>query len=878
MRTKRLCWFIVAVCLTLLLGGAVSAETVADGTCGDNLTWVLDDDGVLTIEGDGVYIGYEYYTDAPWYPYANEVKTVTMTDSIITIGKDTFRECSCLTEVQLSANVRKIGDNAFFGCTSLCDIELPESLEVIGNYTFCGCTGLPEVTLPARVYQIGEGVFYGCTRLESVTLPDALKVISNEAFRECKSLSSITFPHRLTTIWSNAFLNCHSLTQIVFPESLTTLGKSVFQGCNRLQSVYLNEGLEVLSEYTFTGCTSLTDVYFPDTLTTIGSNVFQSCYQLSSLHFPESLEHIGKYAFLYCTSLTSITLPENVTYLAWTAFAGSSVQEITFTNDAQISYQVLANTPELTVLHFSDAIQNIDPEIFKLHSICAYNVQDEDGEGYVSKNGVLYFYDPYLEAYTLVRYPVAKTEKTYCVLNGTETIGAYAFQNCTLTMIDLSNGVTSIEKGAFGNCVNLETLCVDRLECMIDDSAFTGTSIECLQCSNIDRYVEDSPYISLSTIKKYTVKDTNHVGYRDIDGVLFFYDASTEQLKLVHYPMGCKDTQYIVPEGTHTIVQNAFAGVDSLKNIALPTSLRRIEEGAFRVCTSLKSIHFPDNMTSLGAYAFYGCSALESVTLSKSLSTIGNYTFADCTALQSCTLPQNLKYIGMRAFYNCRYLKEISIPESIVSMDTECFANCTALRKVYFYGAVPGDLAQNAFRNNHATFTIHYIEGKVGWTSPTWNGYTTATFIPEGYSLTLSTASPYILQNTTITSVPTATTVSAFLSNFTNAESLTVTTADGTVLPDTAYVGTGCVVSTSTGDSLIIIVTGDLTGDGLSDADDLTLLQRYYSGYPVSIDHPLAADLNGDGNMTRADVMILSRRLAGWMDATTPPDSIIVIG
>lgn len=79
-------------------------------------------------------------------------------------------------------------------------------------------------------------------------------------------------------------------------------------------------------------------------------------------------------------------------------------------------------------------------------------------------------------------------------------------------------------------------------------------------------------------------------------------------------------------------------------------------------------------------------------------------------------------------------------------------------------------------------------------------------------------------------------------------------------------------------DSRTIIVTGDMDGDGLTSATDLTLLQQYYRGYAVTIAYPAAADLNGDGKMTRADAMVLARQFAGWKDALTPQDDIIVIG
>ena len=54
---------------------ASAAETIASGECGasgDNVTWELDADGTLTIQGYGEMADYE--SDAPWDIYSQIVK------------------------------------------------------------------------------------------------------------------------------------------------------------------------------------------------------------------------------------------------------------------------------------------------------------------------------------------------------------------------------------------------------------------------------------------------------------------------------------------------------------------------------------------------------------------------------------------------------------------------------------------------------------------------------------------------------------------------------------------------------------------------------------------------------------------------------------
>ena len=65
--------------------------------------------------------------------------------------------------------------------------------------------------------------------------------------------------------------------------------------------------------------------------------------------------------------------------------------------------------------------------------------------------------------------------------------------------------------------------------------------------------------------------------------------------------------------------------------------------------------------------------------------------------------------------------------------------NCTALTGVFFAGDAPTE--ENAFKVdtvggyiNPPDLTLYYIEGKDGWTTPTWNGYPTAIWNPDGHT------------------------------------------------------------------------------------------------------------------------------------------------
>lgn len=68
-RAKRVLSALLALVmvLSMLTVGASAAEVVDRGICGDNVTWVLTDDGTLTISGAGAMYDFTGRFEAPWH-------------------------------------------------------------------------------------------------------------------------------------------------------------------------------------------------------------------------------------------------------------------------------------------------------------------------------------------------------------------------------------------------------------------------------------------------------------------------------------------------------------------------------------------------------------------------------------------------------------------------------------------------------------------------------------------------------------------------------------------------------------------------------------------------------------------------------------------
>lgn len=92
---------------------------VANGSCGENLTWKLGEDGTLTISGSGDMADYSGETPAPWDPYKSQITAVVMEDGVTGLGAYAFAGCDTLTGITIPGSVARIGEEALSGCSRL---------------------------------------------------------------------------------------------------------------------------------------------------------------------------------------------------------------------------------------------------------------------------------------------------------------------------------------------------------------------------------------------------------------------------------------------------------------------------------------------------------------------------------------------------------------------------------------------------------------------------------------------------------------------------------------------------------------------------------------------------------------------------------------
>ena len=305
---KTICFLLSLILICGLLPSAVAASNAAalpvSGRFGVNHTFTLDENGVMTVEGEGPMVeseearfpGKEYTYGDP-ADIRRSVLRVAILPGTTVVGDGAFAFFTAMSEIVLPDTVTAIGANAFRYCVSLKELSLPEGLTELGEGAFTQCMEIVSVRLPEGIRELPAKLFQSCYSLEEVSLPAGLVAIGDSAFDECVKLNGVALPESLQRIGSSAFHKCRALTAVSVPDSVTELGGNAFSCCSSLSELSLGEGLTAIPDRAFLHCRSLTEISVPDSVSEIGPYAFCGCENVSSVYLPASVVRISKSAF-----------------------------------------------------------------------------------------------------------------------------------------------------------------------------------------------------------------------------------------------------------------------------------------------------------------------------------------------------------------------------------------------------------------------------------------------------------------------------------------------------------------------------------------------------------------------------------------------------
>ena len=199
--------------------------------------------GIYTVTGLGKdsFTGYPFAGD--WYKFGRNIRSVTIPQSVTSIGDSAFSFCIALTEVTIPQSVTSIGKNAFVGCEKLDSLTIDDAATSIGDWAFAQCYVLSKLSLGKKIKTIGDYAFFDCRILDNVTIPQSVTSIGDYAFARCYDLTTLSLGENIETIGDRAFEDCWDLTNVTIPEKVETINPDTFAYCSRLKYITLPAGL-----------------------------------------------------------------------------------------------------------------------------------------------------------------------------------------------------------------------------------------------------------------------------------------------------------------------------------------------------------------------------------------------------------------------------------------------------------------------------------------------------------------------------------------------------------------------------------------------------------------------------------------------------------
>ena len=566
--------------------------------------------------------------------------------------------------------VDRIDDNAFLNCNYLYSVSIPNSITSIGYSAFAGCERLSSVSIPNSVTNIGRGAFQRCSGISSLTIGNGITTIANNLFARCSSLKEVTIPNSVTSIEDGAFSACTSLTSISFGENVMSIGEYAFSECTSLSSVTIPNSVTSIGDDAFYSCSKLSHVCSKIVSPfNISDNVFLRIAFPSILTIPKGTKSSYQAFSGWTSNFTDIIEESGTQYsLSITASGNGSVtyngtavknRTTTFTVDEGTS-ATLTFTPDngyqlaSVKVGSTDVTSRVSNNKYTISSISAntnvtvtfeaipavtYSLKiTASGNGSVTYNGTA----------------VKNKTTTFTVDEGTSATLTFTPDN-GYQLASVKVGSTDVTSRVSNNKYTISSITADKTVTVTFEATQTGT---------YDVEV-DGIYYNLFNNKTAEVTNTN-VNGGDYSGSISIPSS-----------INANSIQYSVT----SISNEAFENCWELTSITIPNSITSIGNAAFR-CSGLTSITIPNSVTSIGAMAFFSCSNLTSITLPNSVTNIDNHTFNHCEALTSINIPNSVISIGNWAFSDCSSLKSINIPNSIVSIGEGAFNNCSGLTSI----------------------------------------------------------------------------------------------------------------------------------------------------------------------------------------------------
>ena len=639
---------------------------------------------------------YDFVKDGIYYSINGSNVSVVNNGSFNTYSGNVIIPAT-VTNEGTTYNVVSIGYQSFKDCTDLTTISLPEGIVYLMNEAFMNCSSLTSITLPSTLSTIYNNVFVGCNSLSTIycNQPTARSTSTNNFDASTYSSATLYVPkgslssYQSTAPWSS-FSNIMESTKFVaggiyYNITSSSTVEVTYKDTNfnsysgsivippTVQFGGVTYTVTGIGNFAFRESPDLTSVTIPSTVITIGKAAFYLCSSLTSLTLPNSVQTINDQAFREA-GLTQITLSNHLTRIGYgTFFKCNALQNITLPNSlTSMGRMCFQDSESLTSVTLGSGLAVIPAQCF---TFCE-NLSNINFPSTLSKIDNYAFYGTNLSSFVPT--------------NGLDSIGYAAFQGCAnLATVSIPASVSFIDGSVFADCPLLDYITVDDANpyyMSVSGSLLTKdrtTFILFPPAQSITEY--DLPFESITTIKsgafygatnlkriaipasvntiEYSaftdcsnliefLVDKNNANYMSDDGVLYRKDGGVAHL-LIQYPLARPDKHYSILNTTDTIEAAAFAYCSQLESVYIPKSVRYMSSNTFSGSMSLKRAVIDEGLTEIPYRAFFDCENLQSLYLPSTVQTIDLYAIAYTFNLSDLTIAVNgnAPAINEYAFY-----------------------------------------------------------------------------------------------------------------------------------------------------------------------------------------------------------------------------------
>lgn len=428
------------------------------GTCGDNLTWDLDNNGNLIILGTGDMYDLAYDDESgsytlPWVEYRSMIRRVEIGSGVTRIGAWAFED------------------------TNITSLTIPGSVTAIGDYGVSN-RYLAELTLNEGLRSIGKGAFSGNKRLTTLTIPDGVTTIGEEAFAHCwtqlpksdsfTGLTTVTIPGSVTSIGKDAFADNQLLATVNFGGTQEQWNAAGGKNAGVPSSAAFHCVTVAASGSCGTGVKWSLASNGVLTITGTGKGImkdyaegsrkpWESKGDVKQIIICEGITHIGDHAFANSPA-TRVSLPESLTSIGTRAFAGAAITAMTIPGSVTtIGVEVFWGCSDLTSLTICDGVTSIESAFGKCTSLTELVLPDS-----VTSIGTQAFYR-------------CTGLRTVTLSKNLTSIGYMAFSGCTgLTDLVFPDSLKEIDQEAFRYCSGLNSISLGTGLTTIGRMAFDG--------------------------------------------------------------------------------------------------------------------------------------------------------------------------------------------------------------------------------------------------------------------------------------------------------------------------------------------------------------------------------------------------------------------